>query len=160
MDVEKICETCGKTVTDPDGIHTCQQPPAGEFTKKTRILLGKPKARPAWDYLNEACDHLDRLEVEKKELEERTKDLISGHFCPSPQLSKMADTCDCSHSDRHRAMDWAVIDKLESQLANYKEATQHLWKLIYCAHPSAFRKRAAKVIKRILGDEDFERIIE
>jgi len=31
--VEKICKTCGKTVTDPDGIHTCQQPPKKECTK-------------------------------------------------------------------------------------------------------------------------------
>ncbi len=53
-------------------------------------------------------------EVEK--LQTEIENLISGHFCPSPQLSKFSTTCNCAHSDRHRAMDWASIDKLQAEL--------------------------------------------
>jgi len=45
----------------------------------------------------------------------------SEHFCPNkPQLSKLANLCDCAHSDRHRKMDWETINSLTADI-NTKE---------------------------------------
>ena len=56
-----------------------------------------------------------------KELKEENKNLKSGHFCPSPQLGKLAISCNCVHSDRHRAIDWVEIAKLKEALEKIKQ---------------------------------------
>lgn len=55
-----------------------------------------------------------------KDKETELNDLKSGHFCLSPQMAKMATLCDCAHSDRHRATDWATIDELQAELDKYQ----------------------------------------
>lgn len=66
--------------------------------------------------LESEIDQIKQLQAKNKQLKETIKDLKSGHFCPIPQLAKSANaTCDCAHSDRHRAIDWATIDKLEAE---------------------------------------------
>ena len=59
---------------------------------------------------------------------EEIQNLKSGHFCPTPQLSEFATICNCAHSDKHRAIDWASIDKLESEnkeLRDFIESTDN-----------------------------------
>ena len=74
--------------------------------------------------LHFAEKRIERDKAHIEQLEEENKDLISGHFCPSPQLSKLATICDCAHSDRHRALDWARIERLEAELKGAKDGTK------------------------------------
>ena len=79
-------------------------------------------------------DENARLKDEIAKLKEDKKDLISGHFCPNPQLSQLASSCNCAHSDRHRKMDWETIDKLRTELAEndiFKEFIRHVIK-VHC----------------------------
>jgi len=95
---------------DPDC--TGEQPDAGEkVSKKEELMLA------ITDIAETANKRIADLQTQLAEAKERIEGLISGHFCCSPQLAKIATTCNCAHSDRHRAMDWAIIDKLQQQLA-------------------------------------------
>ena len=91
------------------------------------------------------------LEAENRELKEKIKDLESGHFCPQPQLSKLASTCDCAHSDKHRALDWAAIDKLDAENEQYREALEKIqaWAHAYplSVFPKPDLKKAHKALK-------------
>lgn len=71
----------------------------------------------------DALKEISRLQAEVKRLKETIKNLKSGHFCPQPQLAKakMATSCNCAHSDRHRAIDWATIEKLQAKVKWLKE---------------------------------------
>jgi len=80
-------------------------------------------------------DELAELQAENKRLEERNKDLISGHFCPQPQLSKLADSCNCAHSDRHREVDWASIDKLQAENKLLKKQFNVLSEMVILQEP-------------------------
>ena len=46
-------------------------------------------------------------------------------ICPIPQLASLATTCDCAHSDRHRATDWAKIEQLTIDNKQLKHALGH-----------------------------------
>ena len=85
----------------------------------------------------------ERSRLAEKKRSELTADLaearqmnevfLSGHFCPNPQLSKLASTCDCAHSDRHRKMDWETIDgltKVLEKIAKNKDATEYYDEII------------------------------
>lgn len=63
---------------------------------------------------------VEKLETKNKRLKEENKNLKSGHFCPNPQLGKLATVCDCAHSDRHRAIDWAHIEQLQTEVKQLK----------------------------------------
>jgi len=76
---------------------------------------------------------IERLKAELAEARQMNEDFLSGHFCPNPQLSKLASTCDCAHSDRHRKMDWETIDgltKVLEKIAKNKDATEYYDELI------------------------------
>lgn len=78
-------------------------------------------------------DNAQELLDEIATLKEEKKNLLSGHFCPSPQLAKLASICDCAHSDKHRKDDWATIDRLTAALekiAKNKDATEYYDELI------------------------------
>jgi len=69
----------------------------------------------------------DWTDKKRHDIIEQVEDLIaenenlkSGHFCPHPQLAKLATTCNCVHSDKHRATDWAQISQLQAELDKHR----------------------------------------
>jgi len=88
------------------------QPPAGElkYCKEHRTIHCSCQQRI-----------IDAQQEEIEKLKQANEGLLSGHFCPNPQLSKLASTCDCVHSDRHRKGDWEIIDKLTAENAKLCE---------------------------------------
>ena len=83
----------------------------------------------------DALAHITRLVGEKK-------DILSGHFCPSPQLGKLADSCDCVHSDKHRAIDRATIDRLQATITTQAEDLAQCRKAI-----RIYKEQMASIIK-------------
>jgi len=78
-------------------------------------------------------DEIAQLTADIAEARQMNEDFLSGHFCPNPQLSKLASTCDCAHSDRHRKMDWETIDgltKVLEKIAKNKDATEYYDEII------------------------------
>jgi len=153
---EPVCETCGGTrkIPNPEGeqvdpvIETshgdipashsygyieyipcpdCQQPPAGEFTKTIRRYIGS---------FVEACDRLDRLEAEKKELEADYADL------------KKVQQADYAHAVRN----CEIANKLESRLDKRRKIIKRLWNVYHYS----FLGEDIIFVKETLGDEDFK----
>ena len=80
-----------------------------------------------------SLDEIAQLTADIAEARQMNEDFLSGHFCPNPQLSKLASTCDCAHSDRHRKMDWETIDgltKVLEKIAKNKDATEYYDEII------------------------------
>lgn len=125
----KPCPFCGGSCEKVGNYHMhviCRDcPPVSELIHPAiqckhcgSVMMGDAKA---WNkrVLAELAKQPD-LEKENERLKEENKGLKSGHFCPSPQISQMATTCNCAHSDKHRAMDWARIDQLEAEIERLK----------------------------------------
>lgn len=49
-----------------------------------------------------------------------------AEHCPTPELAKLADFCNCIFSDKHREMDWARIEKQDKQIADQQAEIERL----------------------------------
>jgi len=76
--------------------------------------------RDEWYGVANGVDVLE-IALAVKQLQAELDNIKSGHFCPIPQLAKLATTCNCVHLDKHREAGWATINRLQAELDKYKQ---------------------------------------
>lgn len=159
----------------------CQPPEGSEFTKALRGIATHPYPCCGYeecdtaDMALEACDRLDAMEAEKKELEKENaaykkcgKDIC--HYCTNGGIRAYPRVlCSaCGHlaiespEGKLLTNEFYAIDKLrnlESQLAKYKEVVKYLWNLqVMGGQPEALKETFKRNLKRILGEKEFKEL--
>lgn len=185
----------------------CQQPPASAFTKEwkkrvERMIEGTGTKESVTKYywaILEACDLIESLEAEKKELTTSQKEVeyylekalaenkelekaiakesfeieqllaqaIGGYPWYKddqknfPNATEKCGVCVGEHVPATLAAEAAnKLKKLESQLAKRGEATTFLRTMLEGLPSHWNLNNVDRELKRILGDEDFERIVK